>query len=344
MTDQPPTSITLRANGTDADAEGVGARPAIELELLSTGASVRRLVIHDAAGATDVVLGHADPARYRDGGYLGAIVGRVANRLDGGRLPVAGTEYRLPINDGPNSLHGGPDGYDLREWEIAESTHEKVTFRLVSPDGDQGYPGDVDLEVSYRVAPGRVTIDYRASAAAPTMLNVTNHAYFNLDGEASGSIAEHELTVDAESFTPTRADQIPTGEIRAVADTPYDFRRSAPVGPALTGTDEQVVVAGGIDHNFIVSGNGFRRAAHLVGAGGRQLEVWSDLPGVQVYTGVHFDGTLTGLSGAAYERHAGIALETQGFPDAPNQPGFPSIELAPGSDFVSRTEWRLTGI
>lgn len=324
-----PRPITLRAGE-------------LLLEVVAAGAAVRRLAAVEDGEAVDLVLGHADPATYETaGGYLGATIGRVANRIDGGRFTLDGTDHRLSTNQYGNTLHGGVRGFDAHEWSVADTGEDHVTFTLSSADGDQGFPGRLDTAVTYTVAPGEVAIDYVARTDAPTVVNLTNHSYFQLDGAGSGPIDGHRLEVAAEAILPLREDLVPTGEVRPVAGTPFDLRRGPRIGDALGHGDDQLRIAGGIDHNYVLGGSGLRRAARLVGASGRWLEVDTDQPGLQVYTGAHFDGTITGLDGSTYGPRAGIALETQGFPDAPNHPEFPGVVLRPGEELRSRTAWRL---
>ena len=315
----------------------------ITLELLSTGAAVHRLLVSAPDGAqTNIVLGHRDLAAYADvGGYFGVVVGRVANRIDAGRFSLEGVAYEVPTNDRGNALHGGPDGYDRREWAVDTAGPDAATLSLTSPDGDQGFPGELRIEVTYRVGPGEVSIGYRATTTRTTVVNLTNHAYFNLDGEGSGTIDDHLLAVDADAVTLLRPNGIPTGEIAPVDGTPFDLRTPRRLGDVLAEPSEQLALAGGLDHNFVLSGTGLRSAARLTGSSGLELEVVTDRPGVQVYSGAYFDGSVTGPSGEPYPQRAGIALETQGFPDAPNQPGFPSVVLPAGETFVSRTVWRF---
>lgn len=331
-----PTTVTLTAGD-------------LQVDLVSTGAAVTRLLVGGESGdgpgqGVNVVLGHQHLSSYREvGGYLGTVVGRCANRIDGGRLPLGGTTHQLVRNDRGNTLHGGADGLDRREWRLEGATGTEATWSLTSPDGDQGFPGTLQVRVRYAVAPGVVSIDYTATTDAPTPVNLTNHAFFALDGEGAGDTGGHLLGVDADAYLPTREDQIPTGEVRDVEGTPFDLREAEQVSTVLAeDDDEQVRIAGGIDHHYVVPGEGLRRHATLVGRSGRRLEVWSDQRGIQVYTGAHFDGTLRGTSGAAYQRGAGIALETQGFPDAVNHESFPSVLLRPGQTYRSRTEWHLT--
>ncbi|HSF98875.1 MAG TPA: galactose-1-epimerase [Ornithinibacter sp.] len=331
----PPGSITLRASG-------------VELEVLTVGAAVRRLRVGPTADAVDVVLGHADLQTYRfEGGYLGAVIGRVANRLSGGRFVIDGETFSVATNEGGNTLHGGFEGFDRMPWRVDERTDTHVRLTLTSPDGDGGFPGRIDVSVTYSVAPGEVRIDYSATADRPTPFTVTNHSYVNLDGEGSGPVDDHELEVPASGFTPVDAALLPTGEVRPVSGTPFDLRAPRRIGDVLAADDEQLRHGKGLDHNFVLDGprddhTRLHLAARLRGASGRVLEVLTDQPGLQVYTGAHFDDTAVGLSGRTYGPRAGIALETQGFPDAPNHPTFPDATLRPGTPFTSTTIWRLS--
>ncbi len=313
------------------------------LELVPRGAAVRRLVVGAGGGSpVDVVLGHDDPDRYRTNpDYLGSTIGRYANRIGGARFPLDGQEHEVTANEAGNALHGGVVGFDARDWMLDTATDTSATFSLVSADGDQGFPGTLTVSVTYTVSPGTVRIDYVATTDRPTVVNLTNHAYFNLDGEGSGPVDDHVLTVPADAYTPGGADLVPTGELRDVTGTPFDLRTPTRLGDVLAQDDEQLRHGGGLDHNFAVTGSGMRVMAQLR-SGERTLVVESDQPGLQVYTGVHFDHTIVGPSGTAYGPRAGIALETQGFPDAPNQPGFPSTALAPGRTYRTSTVWRLT--
>ncbi|WP_130011736.1 aldose epimerase family protein [Serinicoccus sediminis] len=330
---EQPTSLTLTA-------------PGIQVGLLSTGAAVTRVELTDAhgEGPVDVVLGHRDLAAYQEvRDFHGATIGRVANRIDGGRFQLGDEQVEVPLDpDEPHALHGGPDGFDQREWTLVEATEDRAAWSLTSPDGDQGFPGEVEVEVRYAVAPGLLTVEHRATTSAPTVVSLTNHSYWNLDGEGSGDVLGHTLQVDADTYLPLRADQIPTGELRDVTGTPFDLRRPVALGDAMAEDDEQLTIGQGFDHHLVVSGDGLRRHAVLVGRSGRRLEVWSDRPGVQVYAGAHFDGTVTGPRGVAYRPRAGVALETQAHPDAVNHPRFPSVVLLPGQTYTSTTQWRFS--
>ncbi len=232
----------------------------VTLEVLAAGAAVRRLLVDDGEGPVDVVLGHADPGTYvGGGGYLGATVGRFTNRLARGRFVLDGSEVVVPTNDGPNALHGGPVGFDARTWSVLEEGPTRATFELTSPDGDQGLPGEVTARVTYEVTDDAVTIEHRATTTRATLLGLTNHAYLNLDGEASGDVLEHHLEVAASTYTPVRPDLLPTGEVAPVADTPFDLRSPRRIGDVLGMASEQLRYHLGlyvrrIDRMIIISG------------------------------------------------------------------------------------------
>lgn len=330
MSPTAPTSIELTAEG-------------LLLEVVTAGAAVRRLVLLDGEEETDVVLGFGDASLYGTGrDYLGATIGRYGNRIAGARFALDGVEHRVAANEGGNALHGGLEGFDRRDWAVEEQGPSHVRLGLHSPDGDQGFPGALDVSVTYSVEPGLVRIDYTATSDADTVVSLTNHTYFNLDGEGSGPVDAHRLTVPADAFTPVDDELVPTGEIRDVTGTPFDLRHPTVVADAITGDDEQLAHGQGLDHNLVVDGAGMRHVATLRGTSGRSLEVTSDQPEVQVYTGAHFDGTVMGTGGTAYGPRAGVALETQAFPNAPNHANFPSARLRRGDRYASTTTWRLS--
>lgn len=327
---------------SDADLV-LGAGP-LRLELLRRGASVRRLVVPDADGELrNVALGYAASADYGVAEhYFGATIGRFANRLAHGRLTLAGTDHQVPANEGRHALHGGPEGFDRRDWQLEERTGSRARLTLDSPDGDQGFPGALHAEVSYTVGDGEVRIDYTATTDRPTVVSLTNHTYFNLDGEGAGSVDDHLLQVVADAYTPTDGQLIPTGELAPVEGTPFDWRDPGPVGRRIREPHPQLGLAKGLDHNFVLLGEGLRHVATLESVrSGIRLEVHTDRPGLQVYSGNFLDGTTTGTSGRRYRQGDGIALETQGFPDAPNQPSFPTVELSPGEVHRTTTLWRF---
>jgi aldose 1-epimerase len=319
---------------------GAGMR----VRILNLGCIIASLEVPDRGGrGANVVLGLDSVDGYmRRSPHFGAIAGRYANRIARGRFAIDGVEYQLETNAGPNTLHGGSRGFDKMIWRAAKFDDQELVLRHLSPDGDEGFPGNLEVEVTYRLGPSNsLSVDYAATTDKPTVLNLTNHSYFNLAGEGSGDVLSHVVSIEADHFTPADSTQIPTGEIRPVAGTPFDFTRPTPVGERIRLADEQLVSAHGYDHNWVLrppDGDPVRRAARAFDPGtGRVLEVMTDMPGLQFYTANGLNGALVGSSGRAYRQSDGLCFETQRFPDAPNQPGFPSAVLRPGEAFRSRT-------
>jgi len=318
--------------------------------VLTYGGIVQRLEVPGGDGApANVVLGLPGLDDYVAGNrpYLGALIGRYANRIAAGAFALDGRTWRLPVNNPPNSLHGGTEGFDRRVWR-ATGTGDGVELAYTSPDGEMGYPGTLEARVRYTLTPDNgLRIDYQATTDAATVVNLTNHSYFNLAGEAAGTIAGHLLQVHADRFTPTDATNIPTGELAPVAGTPFDFTSPHPIGERIDADDEQLRFGLGYDHNYVLdrpagAGGSLVPAARVEDPGsGRVLEVATTEPGLQVYSGNQLDGTLTGSGGVAYGPRAGLCLETQHFPDSPNQPGFPSTVLRPGQTYRSTTVYRF---
>ena len=344
-------SYGVTPDGAAVDLYALGSDSGLRAQIITYGGTIVAIETPDRNGArTNVVLALPSLADYvAQDAYLGALVGRFANRIGGASFVLDGSEYRLSQNDGDNCLHGGRIGFNKAVWRVVESAEgpePRLTLRHVSPDGDQGFPGAVTLEVTYVVAGGnRLRIEYRAETDRPTVVNFTNHAYFNLGGAACADILGHEMTISAEQFTPVDAELIPTGELRDVAGTPFDFREPHPIGARIGERDEQLVTALGYDHNFVL-GTSTGGAPQLAARArdprsGRVLDVYTTQPGVQFYSGNHLDGTLRGPDGKVYSRHTGFALETQHFPDLPNRPSFPSTVLRPGEVFASATEYRF---
>ena len=328
---------------TDVETAAVIGDDSIRLELLQVGAAVRRLDVRLADGSwRNIVLGHPDLADYRGNhGYLGASVGRFANRIDAAHFVLGSRDFMLDANEPPNILHGGSHGFGVVDWTLAGSGPDWAELTLVSPDGDQGFPGELTARVRFEAAGSAVRITYTATTDAATVVNLTTHPYFNLDGEGAGTIETHLFQADASAWTPTRDDGIPTGEIRDVTGTAADFRCPRPLGAARAeARAEGITRTGGYDHNFVIDGDGMREHCRLVGASGLTLVVSSDQPGLQVYDGEHFVGE-RGTSGRPYPRLAGLALEPQRFPDAPNQPGFPTPVLRPGEVYTAQTTWEI---
>jgi aldose 1-epimerase len=324
-----------------AESLVLGSAPGPELHLLPLGATVHRLVVTCGDGTRrNVVLGYDDPAAAPDQPhYLGATVGRYANRIAGGRFELDGRPVQVAAHDRGNSLHGGPDGFDRRTWVVREHSPDRAVLTLHSPDGDQGFPGDLEAEARFEVSADSVDVELAALSDAPTVVNLTNHAYFNLGGAGSGSVEDHVLLVDADHYTPVDATGIPTGVDAPVSGTPFDLRRGGRLGTVLANDAPQLREAGGLDHNFVLRGTGWRRAAVLrCLATGSELEVRTDQPGLQVYTGNAFDGAGPTVSGRPLRPWDGVALEPQLPPDSPNRTPQAAV-LRPGQRYRSRTRW-----
>lgn len=328
------------------------ASGAASVRILTWGGIVAALHVPDRHGrSANVVLGRSTLEEYEGPHpYLGALVGRYANRIAGGRFELDGVAYQLPINDGPNHLHGGERGFDKQVWDAEEVDGDEgpaLALRYRSRAGEQGYPGTVDVEAVYELSAGpTLRLAFRATTDHPTPVCLTNHSYFNLAGEGSGTVDGHLLELAAAHYTPVDSTAIPTGEIASVDGTPFDFRQPTPLGPRIRSSHPQVRRCRGIDHNFVLDGprasGGLRRAARLVDpVSGRSLEIHTTEPGLQVYTGNYLDGSLDGAGGGLYRQGDGIALETQHFPDSPNRPEFPSPILRPGERYASTTEFRF---
>lgn len=317
----------------------------LALRVLTYGGIVQSLEVPDARGrVANVVLGFASLDGYLEAtdAFFGGLVGRFANRIAGGRFPVDDNSYEVDVNAAGNCLHGGSTGFDKRLWRAEPLGDHELRLSLTSADGDQGFPGRLDVEVTYCLQESGVRIDYQATTDAPTVVNLTNHSYFNLAGEGSGSVEEHTLVIDADEFTPIGRGLLPTGEVVDVAGTPLDLRHEAAIGAHLRESHSQLLAARGFDHNYVLRGAGVRRCARLTDpVSGRVLEVLTDQPGVQVYSGNSLDGSYVGTSGRAYRQGDGLALETQHFPDSPNHSAFPSTVLRPGQLFSSSTTWQF---
>ena len=309
--------------------------------LTERGAGIVSVVVPDRNGLMgDVVLGYRDESDYLcDGPCAGKIPGRFANRIAGGRFTLDGKEYRLVKNHPDYQLHGGPDGFSNRLWNVVRTSDTEVTFTLDSPDGDQGYPGAMHVEATYSWRDDNsLTLSVKASTDAPTILNLTNHTYWNLDGEDSGSILGHRLKINASRWLVTHENLVPTGEIASVDGTPMDFRTAKPIGRDIKTDFPALKYGKGYDNCWVLDGTpGLKQAAELSSeVSGRRLEIWTDQPSVQVYTGNWLNGSPLSKSGRPYRDYDGVAIECQNFPDAPNHPEFPSCILRPGETY-SRT-------
>jgi galactose mutarotase-like enzyme len=322
----------------------LGSAPGPVLTLLDLGATVHALEVTCGDGVRrNVVLGHPSAADYFDSrDYLGSTVGRYANRIAGGRFDLDGREVRVGTHDRGNHLHGGPEGFERRLWQVEESSGSEAVLTLESPDGDQGFPGALNARVHFEVTGDGVQIAFEATTDAPTIVNMTNHAYFNLDGAGAGTIDDHLLLVDADRYTPVDAQGIPLGGHASVVGTAFDFRTEARLGSAIRSADEQVARVRGIDHNYVLRGMGMRPAAALTSRRTRtRLELHTDQPGLQVYTGNFLDGSSPSSAGGRHRQGDGIALEPQLFPDTPRRPEFGSAVLRPGETYRAALAWRF---
>jgi aldose 1-epimerase len=297
----------------------------------------------------NVTLGYSDFAGYLgDSSYFGCLVGRYANRIAKGRFSLDGRSYTLATNNGPNSLHGGPGGFNKRLWAakvVVGPEGDALELTYVSKDGEEGYPGTLTATVVYSLrADGGLAIDYTATTDAPTVVNLTNHAYFNLAGEGEGTILGHEMQIEADDYTPVDATLIPTVEKRPVEGTPFDFRKPVAIGARIDAADEQLKAGGGYDHNFVLRGTmGVLRVVAKVAErkSGRVMDVLTTEPGIQFYSGNFLDGKVKGASGKPYVKRGGFCLEAQHYPDSPNRPEWPSVVLRPGQTYRQTTVYRF---
>jgi aldose 1-epimerase len=335
-------------DGSDVSLVTLRNGNGVEVDVISYGGIITRLAVPDADGNTaDIVLGLDDLDSYvTSSPYLGAIIGRYGNRIADGRFELDGKEIQLAVNDGDNHLHGGDVGFDKLNWEMATfetETSVGVTLTVTSPDGDQGYPGNLDVTVTYELTDAN-ELDLRFSATTdkPTIVNLTHHSYFNLAGD--GSILEHELMIPATQYTPVRAGLIPTGELRDVTGTPFDFRNSKAIGRDIATDNAQLDFGLGYDHNWVVKEDDndemVLHARLREPVSGRVLEVWSVEPGLQFYSGNFLDGSLAG-KGVRHGHRTALCLEPQHFPDSPNHADFPSTVLRPGDTYTTRILYRF---
>lgn len=313
------------------------------------GARLVSLIVPDKSGtATDVVVGYDNINNYlhRPDTYFGAIVGRYGNRIAKGHFKLNGKEYTLPTNDGPNSLHGGTKGFDAGIWTGKQLSDKSVQLYYLSTDGEMGYPGNLQVKVTYTLTDSNtLRIDYEATTDKATVLNITNHSYFNLNGQGSGTINNHLLQLNADAYTPVDSTLIPTGKIEPVAGTPFDFRKPTAIGARINDNNQQLKYGKGYDHNFVLnkSKDSLGLAAVVEGdKSGIVLTVRTDQPGVQFYGGNFMKGTNPIKFGKKDEYRSAFCLETQHYPDSPNEPSFPSTELKPGQTFRSTTTFSFS--
>ena len=320
----------------------------VEIQAINYGAIITSLKVPDRAGKmADVVLGFDRPEQYwadPTPPYFGAIVGRYGNRIAKGQFAIGGKTYKLATNNGPNHLHGGNRGFDKVYWEMStkdSAQASSVVFTRTSPDGEEGYPGNLRATITYTLTDkNELIVDYRATTDKATPVNLTQHSYFNLAGEGSGDILGHELTINADRYTPVDDTLIPTGQLAPVQGTPFDFRQATAIGARINNDDAQLKAGKGYDHNWVLNGTGnaLRVAARLTDPkSGRSMEIQTTEPGIQFYSGNFLDGTIKGKGGHVYALRSGLCLETQHFPDSPNKPSFPTTILQPGKVYTTKT-------
>jgi len=342
-----PKRFLCRLHGKGTQLIRLKNRNGMQVALTDYGARIVSVLVSDTSGnLTDVALGFADIESYLrpDDPCHGATVGRFANRIAEGKFRLDGRAYILPQNNGPNCLHGGPNGFHRKIWGIRPLSEQKVEFRLVSPDGEAGFPGRLEVSVSYELTEdNRIAIRYVAETDKKTPVNLTNHTYFNLNGEGSGDILGHTLHLPAERYLPVDENLIPIGLEAAVENTAFDFRTPKQIAEAIRSTEEQIRIGNGFDHTFVNNQPLSLPAATVFSdISGIRLDVFTTEPGIQLYTGNFLNGNHIGKSGRPYLPRTGFCLETQHYPDSPNQPQFPSTVLSPGDIFRSETVYQLT--
>lgn len=343
------TTVTKKPFGKTTDGAAVDLyvlkSEKLEAAITNYGGRVVSLKVPDRAGkSADIVLGFDNLDGYlKENPYFGALVGRYGNRIAHGKFKLNGHEYTLVRNNGENHLHGGTRGFDKRVW-TATSQLDGLVLSYLSKDGEEGYPGNLTVTVKYTLSGNELKIDYQAETDKDTLLNVTNHSYFNLAGQGEGDVLKHRVTIKADRFTPVDKTLIPTGELRNVQGTPFDFRTPHAIGERIGQDDEQIRFGGGYDHNWVLNSQGgaLSLAARVEEpTTGRVMEVLTTQPGMQFYTGNFLDGAITGKSGKVYKRRFAFCMETQRYPDSPNHPAFPTTVLKPRDIYRTTTVFRF---
>jgi aldose 1-epimerase len=355
----PDVSIGRADYGTIATGQAVtqytlANRHGVTLKVITYGGIVTALDVPDRTGhVADIVLGFdslRDYEAHNGNIHFGALIGRYANRIAGGRFTLDGRTWKLPVNDGPNTLHGGPDSFDAKVWTVtgthSDATGSSVTLRYVSADGENGFPGTLTTDVTYTLTrDDQIRIDYRATTDKDTVVNLTNHSYFNLAGQAGGSVERQLIEIAASRFTPTDDTSIPTGQLASVAGTPMDLRQLTPIGAHVRDAYPQLAIAHGYDQNWVLDQGGQPAPAFAARAydpaSGRFLELYTTQPGLQFYTANGLNGSVAGKGGTVYRQTDAFALEAEHFPDSPNRPAFPSTVLKPGETLHEVTVWRV---
>jgi len=342
-----------KVDGRTVELYTLTNRRGVEAKIITYGGAVVSLRVPDRNGKLeDVVLGYDHLDDYLKGtSYFGALIGRYGNRIGNGRFTLNGIEYKLAANNGANHLHGGPKGFDKVVWNgrpLEVKNGVALALTHLSRDGEEGYPGNLSVTVTYTLTDNNeLKIEYSATTDKDTIVNLTHHSYFNLAGQASGDILKHQLLIDADRFTPTDAGSIPTGELRSVKGTPFDFTKATAIGERIGNDDDQLKFGKGYDHNWVLKGKvGTLRPVAKVfePMTGRVLEVWTTEPGLQFYSGNLLDGSQIGKGGKAYQLRSGFCLESQHYPDSPNKPGFPSTVLRRGSKYQTSTIYTFSAL
>ncbi len=340
----------ITAKGDSVKQYTLTNKNGMSVGIINYGGAITSINVPDKNGKTeDVALGYTSPGGYLDGNptYYGALIGRYGNRIANAEFTLQGKTYHVDKNDGPNSLHGGKAGFSTRIWTaepLKDAKNPTLKLSYTSKDGEEGYPGTLKVTVFYTLTDDNaIHIKYEAETDQPTVLNLTNHTYFNLSGKFDQPITGHEIQLNADRFLPVKATLIPTGILQPVAGTPFDFRSPKAIGKDIAKTDEQLKLANGYDHCWILNGSGMRNIAKVYEPqSGRVMEVATDQPGVQFYSGNFLDGKFATKTGGMNNFRTGFCLETQHFPDAPNQPSFPSTVLKPGEKYKTETSYRFS--
>ncbi len=339
-------------DGQQVDLYTLTNKNGMQVAISNFGGTIVSIKVPDKSGnIADVVLGYDDVSGYEGGkAYFGGTIGRYANRIGGAKFSLDGKTYKLPANDGPNTLHAGITGFNKHIWTARDASGpagQALELTYLSKDGEEGFPGNLSAKVVFTLTSSNsLKVDYSATTDKDTVINLTNHSYFNLAGQGNGDILNHELMMPASRFTPVDATLIPTGELKKVSGTPFDFTKSTRIGARIDNDDEQLKLAKGYDHNWVLDA-GLTPALHLAARAydpqtGRVLEVSTTEPGVQFYTGNFLDGTIHGKDGKVYNRRYAFCLETQHFPDSPNHPSFPTTELKPGQKYHTTTVFKFS--
>ncbi len=340
------TEFGMLPDGRRVEAVEIANVNGMRARIFTYGATIQSLTLSDGV---DVVLGHNDLDQYLSTPvYVGAAIGRYANRIADAAFTLNGVRYDLVPSNGPNTLHGGTHGFDKTLWSIRAQTPNRIELGYMSPDGEHGFPGALDARVAYELTESNeLVVTFTATTDKPTVVAMTQHSYFNLAGEASGSILDHELTIAADATTPVNAHMIPTGEVRRVDGGPFDFREPKSIGARIHAKDEQIALGSGYDHNFVlnkgVTANPEFAARLRDPRSGRTMDILTTEPGLQFYSGNFLTGVTTGKAGTIYGKHAGLCLEPQYFPDSPNQQDFPSTRLDPGQTYRHVSIYRFSG-